>query len=109
MFVIRVSVNGDNSQQSLVSDNCNIMANGVDGSHHSMNGPRSEVHCGLEVNGLVDGLAMTSQTANGFVNSSESPKADAELDFVNNVKFVNNNLDGTEMENHLEDEVDGVD
>ncbi|PHU13064.1 hypothetical protein BC332_19994 [Capsicum chinense] len=105
----RVSVNGDNSQQSLVSDNCNIMANGVDGSHHSMNGPRSEVHCGLEVNGLVDGLAMTSQTANGFVNNSESPKADAELDFVNNVKFVNNNLDGTEMENHHEDEVDGVD
>ncbi|MCD7463910.1 hypothetical protein HAX54_051687 [Datura stramonium] len=117
----RVSVNGDSSQQSLprleVSDNCNIMANGGNGSHHSMNGPRSEVHCGQEVNGL-DGLPMTRQTANGFVNSSESPKADAQLDFVNNMKssekepqskFVNNNLDGTEMENHFEDEVDSVD
>lgn len=112
VFVIRVSVNSDNSQQSLprleVSDNCNIMANGGNGSHHSMNGPRSEVHCSREVNGL-DGLPMTSQTANGFVNSSESPKADAELDFVNNMKFVNNNLDGTGMENHFEDDVDGVD
>lgn len=112
MFVIRVSVNGDSSQQSLprleVSENCNIMANGVNGSHHSMNGPRSEVHCGQEVNAL-DGLPMTSQTANGFVNSSEIPKADTQLDLVNNVKFVNNKLDGKEMENHFADEVDGVD
>ncbi|XP_060189890.1 autophagy-related protein 18f [Lycium barbarum] len=109
----RVSVNGDNS----VSDNCNLMANGVNGSHHSMNGPRSEVHCGREVNGL-DGLPMTGQTANGFVDSSESPKADARLDFVNNMKssemepqskFVHNNLDGAEMENHFDDEVDSVD
>ncbi|KAG5597786.1 hypothetical protein H5410_039018 [Solanum commersonii] len=108
----RVSVNSDNSQQSLprleVSENCNLMANGVNELHHSMNGPRSEVHCSREVNGL-DGLPMTSQTANGFVNSSESPKADAELDFVNNMKFVNNNLDGTEMEDHFDDEVDCVD
>lgn len=108
----RVCVNSDNSQQSLprleVSESCNLMANGVNELHHSMNGPRSEVHCGREVNGL-DGLPMTSQTANGFVNSSESPKADAELDFVNNMKFVNNNLDGTEMEDHFDDEVDCVD
>lgn len=108
----RVSVNSDNSQQSLprleVSNYCNLMANGVDELHHSMTGPRSKVHCGREVNGL-DGLPMTSQTANGFVNSSESPKADAELDFVNNMKFVNNNLDGTALEDHFEDEVDGVD
>ncbi|CAN4102774.1 unnamed protein product [Withania somnifera] len=108
----RVSVNGDSSRLSLprleASNKCNVMANGVNGSRHSMNGPRSEVHCGLEVNGL-DGLPMTNQTANGFVNSSDSPKADAELDFVNNMEFVNNNLDGTEMKSLLKDEVDGVD
>ncbi|KAJ8532604.1 hypothetical protein K7X08_012527 [Anisodus acutangulus] len=117
----RVSVNGDNSQQSLprleVSDNCNVMANGVNGSRHSMNGLRSEVHCDREVIGL-DGLPMTSQTANGFVNSSEIPKADPRLGFVNNVKssvkvpqskFVNNNVDGAAMENHFDDEVDSVD
>ncbi|OIT28230.1 PREDICTED: autophagy-related protein 18f-like [Nicotiana attenuata] len=117
----RACVNGDHSQQSLprleVSGNCNLMANGGYGSRHSMNGPRSEVHCGQEVTGL-DGIPMTGQTANGFVNSSESPKADSRLAFVNSMessvketqsKFVNNNLNGTEMENHFEDEVDDVD
>ncbi|CAN4104079.1 unnamed protein product [Withania somnifera] len=108
----RVSVNGDSSQQSLpkleVSDNCNIMAEGIDGSRHSLNGPRSEVLCGLEVNGL-NGLPMTSQTANGFVNSSESPKADIELDFVNNMEFVNNDIDGRDMKNLFKYDVDGVD
>lgn len=121
MLVIRACFNSDHSQQSLprleFSGNCNLMANGGYGSHHSMNGPRSEVHCGQEVTGL-DGIPMTGQTANGFVNSSESPKADSRLAFVNSMessvkeaqsKFVNNNLGGAEMENHFEDEVDDVD
>ncbi|XP_052207970.1 autophagy-related protein 18f [Diospyros lotus] len=107
-------------QMSGLSENGKLSSRSSSGSLDSMTDGGAVItglHSGTEKTGW-EGFRMSAETTKGFVDNTDSRKSNTRLEIVNNressvmedqIKYVNNNIEGLQMENQFKSDGDEFD